>query len=324
MQSVVFAESFRGDFLDPMNNDLFEVVTETEYYRDYDMEFDNYEIIYKDDYSAAKAVHTIVGYDGKVTETVLCDYTDSETAYAALDAALPKKEVSESENTYNDGLTRKSSPETGFSTLCDITDYVRYAYIGQSYYGYDYNMGLLIENENDGWTGKGEDEPREHKTTITEVMTTNKMYEFNCYITTFNDDGYALMRYNDKTYIVKLKKGIIPTVTYNGEKIAFDQIPVIENGRTLVPLRAIFEKIGAEVAWEESTQTVTASKDDIKVSLTIDNTKAYVNGEEVTIDVPAKVVNGRTLVPARFVADCFGVDVQWDESLQRVSLTEGK
>ncbi len=53
----------------------------------------------------------------------------------------------------------------------------------------------------------------------------------------------------------------------------------------------------------------------------LNNTTAYKNGETVTLDVPAKIINGRTLVPVRFIADCFGVEVNWDGVMQRVSLT---
>ncbi len=86
-------------------------------------------------------------------------------------------------------------------------------------------------------------------------------------------------------------------------------------------MRAIFEKIGADVNWNGDTQTVTAGKDDTEISLTINSTIAVKNGENITLDVPAKVLNGRTLVPVRFVADCFGVNVDWDGTMQRVSLT---
>ena len=101
----------------------------------------------------------------------------------------------------------------------------------------------------------------------------------------------------------------------------FDQLPIIENGRTLVPLRAIFEKIGADVEWNGDTQTVTATKGDISISLTINNTTAYKNGQLITLDVPAKIVSGRTLVPVRFVSDCFGVGVDWNGDIQSVILT---
>lgn len=112
------------------------------------------------------------------------------------------------------------------------------------------------------------------------------------------------------------------TVAYNNELIAFDQKPIIENGRTLVPLRAIFEKIGATVEWNGDTQTVVATKDNTAISLTINNTTATKNGTAITLDVPAKIINGRTLVPVRFVADCFGVDVRWNGDIQRVVLTK--
>lgn len=150
----------------------------------------------------------------------------------------------------------------------------------------------------------------------------NRNTTFEADFTDFGDNGYAIMEKDGKYYMIKLKQGIIPTVFYNSEKIKFDQIPVIEEGRTLVPLRAIFEKIGADVGWNGDTQTVIATKDDITVSLTINNTTATKNSEAITLDVPAKIINGRTLVPVRFVSDCFGVNVDWDGTMQKVILTK--
>lgn len=125
----------------------------------------------------------------------------------------------------------------------------------------------------------------------------------------------------NKVYTIKFKKYPIITVKYNNGVINFDQLPIIENGRTLVPLRAIFEKIGADVEWDGDTQTVTATKGDISISLTINSTTAIKNGQNITLDVPAKIVSGRTLVPVRFVSDCFGVNVEWDGATQTVILT---
>ena len=122
-------------------------------------------------------------------------------------------------------------------------------------------------------------------------------------------------------YKASLKQTAAVTVFYNGNKIPFDQVPVIENGRTLVPLRAIFETIGATVDWNAETSTVTAVKGDVSVSLTVNSTEAKKNNESVELDVPAKIVGGRTLVPVRFVSDCFDVDVQWDEVMKKVVLT---
>ena len=110
-------------------------------------------------------------------------------------------------------------------------------------------------------------------------------------------------------------------VTYNGEEIEFDQNPVVENGRTLVPLRAIFEKLGADVDWNSETKTVTATKGDVKISLTIDSTNAVKNGENITLDTAAKVINNRTLVPVRFVAEALGTDVGWDNETRQVLIS---
>lgn len=112
------------------------------------------------------------------------------------------------------------------------------------------------------------------------------------------------------------------TVLVNGASVSFDQPPVVENGRTLVPLRAIFEALGANVGWDQDTQTVSASKSGIQISLKLGSTKMYVNGSAKTLDVPAKVINSRTLVPVRAVSEAFGCDVQWDGNTQTVIITE--
>ena len=111
-------------------------------------------------------------------------------------------------------------------------------------------------------------------------------------------------------------------VIVNGVELSFDQPPIIENGRTLVPLRAIFEALGADVEWEQSTQTVTAVRDDITVTLTIGSNILIKNGEEIELDVPAQLIGGRTLVPVRAVAESFGAEVGWDQSTRTVTIIE--
>ena len=110
------------------------------------------------------------------------------------------------------------------------------------------------------------------------------------------------------------------TVLVNGTAVTFDQPPIIENGRTLVPLRAIFEALGANVEWEQSTQTVTAVRDDITIILKIGDAFLTKNGERIALDVPAKIVGGRTLVPARAVAESFGASVDWNASTRTVTV----
>lgn len=95
-------------------------------------------------------------------------------------------------------------------------------------------------------------------------------------------------------------------------KVETDTPPTIVDGRTLVPVRAIFEAIGATVTWDAAANTATGVRGDVIVSIQIDNTTAYVNGEPRTLDVPAQLINGRTMVPARFISESMGCDVTWD------------
>jgi hypothetical protein len=100
-------------------------------------------------------------------------------------------------------------------------------------------------------------------------------------------------------------------VILNQRALRFDQAPIIENDRVLVPLRVIFEALDANVKWEQSTQTVTAVREDVTARLTIGSNILNKNGEQIALDVPAQLVNGRTLVPVRAVAEAFGANVQW-------------
>lgn len=122
------------------------------------------------------------------------------------------------------------------------------------------------------------------------------------------------------------------TVELDGNKIDFDVNPQVVDGRTLVPLRKIFEEIGALVKWDDETQTVSARKNSKTVSLTVDTAELKIDKgdvddegnpvvETVTLEVPAQVVSGRTLVPARAVSEAFGLDVAWDEKKNKVIIT---
>ncbi len=103
------------------------------------------------------------------------------------------------------------------------------------------------------------------------------------------------------------------TVYVDGTQVSFDQPPVIQNDRTLVPMRRIFEAMGAQVAWEESAQTVTAVHGSDVIVLHIGETALYRNGAVVyTMPVPAQILNDRTLIPLRAVAESMGASVAWD------------
>ncbi|MGQ9532609.1 MAG: copper amine oxidase N-terminal domain-containing protein [Desulfotomaculales bacterium] len=110
------------------------------------------------------------------------------------------------------------------------------------------------------------------------------------------------------------------TVLLNGQPLSFDQPPVIVNDRTLVPLRAIFEALGAEVNWDGATQTVTATRGDTVIILVIGSPVAFKNGQPVTLDQPALLMGGRTMVPVRFVSEAMGAEVNWNGATQTVSI----
>lgn len=94
----------------------------------------------------------------------------------------------------------------------------------------------------------------------------------------------------------------------------------IINDRTMVPLRAIFEALGATVEWNGETRTITGKKGDTTVVMVVDNTEMKVNDVAKTLDTPAQIVNDRTLVPARAIAEALGADVQWDGNTRTVTI----
>lgn len=108
------------------------------------------------------------------------------------------------------------------------------------------------------------------------------------------------------------------TVLLNGEKLAFDVYPVIEDGRTLVPMRKIFESLGATVYWNEGSRTATGVKGVTVVSISVNSKVLTKNGENITLDVPARLINSRTLVPIRVIAESFGLKVDWDAANRNV------
>ena len=107
-------------------------------------------------------------------------------------------------------------------------------------------------------------------------------------------------------------------VILNGEELFFDVSPQIIDGRTMVPMRKIFEKLGADVDWNGETQTITANKDDIVIIMQIDNTTIEVSGKEIVLDVPPQLIGDRTLVPVRAVAEGLDTDVDWNEATRTV------
>ncbi|MFB7156935.1 stalk domain-containing protein [Lysinibacillus sp. NPDC056232] len=110
------------------------------------------------------------------------------------------------------------------------------------------------------------------------------------------------------------------TIYVDGVQLKTDQPPVKVQGRVMLPLRAIFEALDAYVDWDRKNQTVTGIKGGTTVVLKIKSKVATINGERVTLDVPAQIINGRTMVPVRFVSEALGQDVDWNSYNQIVSI----
>ena len=111
------------------------------------------------------------------------------------------------------------------------------------------------------------------------------------------------------------------TVYVDGQEIVFDQPPVVQNGRTLVPMRAIFEALGAEIEWYGTEKRVNAFWGIDSLDLWVGSAEiAMGNGSIVFLDVPAQVINGRTLVPLRAVSQCMGAEVLWDGSAKTIHI----
>lgn len=111
-------------------------------------------------------------------------------------------------------------------------------------------------------------------------------------------------------------------VKLNDELLVFDTQPQIINDRTLVPMRKIFEEIGAQVQWDDGT--VNASYNDTEITLTVGDKTAVIKKaddiQNITLDTEPMLINDRTLVPLRFVGESLGLNVAWDENEQTVYL----
>lgn len=107
-------------------------------------------------------------------------------------------------------------------------------------------------------------------------------------------------------------------VYIDNTRLDMEVMPQIRDGRTLVPMRAIFEALGAEVKWDNDSREASGKLGDTVVTLKIDSKTAYVNGQPKELDVPATIVSGRTLVPARFIAESLGAEVGWDNESRTV------
>ncbi|MBP7175198.1 MAG: DUF5050 domain-containing protein [Thermoclostridium sp.] len=111
-------------------------------------------------------------------------------------------------------------------------------------------------------------------------------------------------------------------VYVNDTRVKFDVAPIFIDGRTMVPIRAVFEAMGADVQWNEYIKTATITKAERRVQIQLDNRNTLVDGRTIQMDVPATGINGRILVPVRFISENLGFKVDWVNSTKTVFINE--
>lgn len=109
-------------------------------------------------------------------------------------------------------------------------------------------------------------------------------------------------------------------VVVDGKELKVNVPPFMENNRVLVPMRAIFTELGANVIWDAKTKTITAKKGKTEIKLKINSKQATINGKQVTLDVAPTIQRNTTFVPTRFVSEALGVEVKWDQKKRTVTL----
>lgn len=153
--------------------------------------------------------------------------------------------------------------------------------------------------------------------TLTEDIRPEAMEIIKGYLSLYKDQSSPAEQQPDQTQEKALLFGwgdnnsTAVKVYINGAPVYFDVPPTVDlsTNRTLVPFRKIFESLGAEVWFDEDTNSVCGKKGNISIRLPINQTKAYINGQEILLDAPSRISDKRTLVPLRFVSQALGYEV---------------
>ncbi|WP_162142521.1 copper amine oxidase N-terminal domain-containing protein [Aneurinibacillus terranovensis] len=141
--------------------------------------------------------------------------------------------------------------------------------------------------------------------------------------TTTTDDSIQVISpvtTGDTINVNPVSVNISINITINGSKLALDQAPVITGGRTEVPMRSIFEALGAKIDWDAKTNTVVAVKGNKVVAFKVGSDIATVNGKKVKLEQKSRILNKRTMVPLRFVSESLGARVDWNGATRTIGI----
>ena len=142
---------------------------------------------------------------------------------------------------------------------------------------------------------------------------------------TAGSEAAKVCQENTISYLTDNSVNTMVNVLYNGKRISFDKYgknPEIIDGRTLVPLRSIFEAMNATVDWDGTTNTITSTRGNISIQIRIGASEMYKNGVSLPVDVPAQLIDDTTMVPVRFIAEAFDAGVGWDGNGNVVLINE--
>lgn len=165
--------------------------------------------------------------------------------------------------------------------------------------------------------------------TIYEEDCSSKEYEYDGNIGKFREGAGYLQRcpsLNDYSLLNQYFEAVPVSedisVKINGEKIVLEQLPIMINDRTLIPFRAVFEALGADVTWDENTNSAVGSLDGKKVEFPVGQSIYYVDGEKHEMDTETYIneVQGRTYIPVRYAAESFGFSVEWIENKRLIEI----
>lgn len=129
---------------------------------------------------------------------------------------------------------------------------------------------------------------------------------------------------NTEQFVLMMQIGN-PIMTVNGTETHIDEngtVPVVENDRTLVPIRAIIEAMGGHVKWEADTNTAVLELGNDTVTLVIGSTTAYFNERQDVLDTAPKIINDRTMLPIRYIAESFNFKVDWNDDTQEITIAK--
>ena len=160
-------------------------------------------------------------------------------------------------------------------------------------------------------------------------------YADHFYLSYCNDNGDSIIMVDSRGNRIIIPKAElynimneleeVSYVQLNDKILGFSQPPVMESDRILVPMRFLFEQMGATVDWNNGTQSAIATigeeGQEKRVEFSIDNTTAFVNGKSETMDVPARLINDQTFVPLRFLSENLGYNVEWDDDARIAIIT---